>query len=146
MFGEKGVEGMRTRKIVQIRGSQYINIPKEVCEALGIEKGERVNVSYAPGVGIVVAQAKGADRVPISGRSVEDFRKEVDYICKQAEKELKKKVAVRVENFHALMMREFVKLGVFDLKSRVAELEKGAEKIKSGRAKLSLVRQRKRSP
>jgi antitoxin component of MazEF toxin-antitoxin module len=137
---------MRTRKIVQIRGSHYVNIPKEVCEALDTEKGERVNVSYVPGVGIVISQLRGADRSPIKGRSVEDFRKEVDYICKKAERELKKKVAARVENFHGLMMKEFVKLGVFDLKSRVDGLEKEAEKIKRGRGKLSLVGQRKRSP
>lgn len=138
--------GMRTRKVVEIRGSQYINIPKDVCEALGTEKGERVNVGYAPGVGIVVTQLKGADKIPIRGRSVEDFQKEVDFICKKAARELKKKVEIRVENFHDLMMKEFVKLGIFDLKGRVAGLEKEAEKIKMGRGKLSLVRQRKRSP
>jgi len=135
---------MRTRKVVQIRGSQYINIPKEVCEALDIEKGERVNISYAPGVGIVVTQLKGVDRVPVKGPSVEDFQREVDFICKKAARELKKKVEVRVENFHALMMREFVKLGVFDLKKRVDGLEKEVEKRKRGRGNLALVERDRR--
>ena len=137
---------MRTRKIVQIRGSHYVNIPKDVCEALDTEKGERVNVGYAPGVGIVITQAKGADRIPIKGRTMEDLQKEADFIYSAATKKLKKMTDIRVENFHALMMKEFAKLGIFELKGRVDGLEKEAEKRKMGRGKLSLVRQRKKSP
>jgi AbrB family looped-hinge helix DNA binding protein len=137
---------MRTRKIIEVRESQYINIPKDVREALNTKRGERMSVEYVPSVGMVITQLKGADRIPIKGRTMDDLQKEADFICASAERKLKKIKDDQIDNFHGLMMKEFVKLGIFDLKSRVNELEKEAAKIKRGRGKLSLVHQRKRSP
>jgi bifunctional DNA-binding transcriptional regulator/antitoxin component of YhaV-PrlF toxin-antitoxin module len=142
----RGDKGMRTRKIVEVRGSQYINIPKDVREALNTKRGERMSVEYVPSVGMVITQLKGADRIPIKGRTMDDLKKEADFICAAAERKLMKMKLDQIDNFHGLMMKEFVKLGIFDLKSRVNELEKEATKIKMGRGKLSLVGQRKRSP
>lgn len=142
----KGDKGMRTRKIIEVRESQYINIPKDVREALNTKRGERMSVEYMPSVGLVITQLKGADRIPIKGRTMADLQKEADFICFSAEKKLKKMVLDQIDNFHGLMMKDIVKLGIFELKVRVDELEKEAKKIKTGRAKLRLVHQRKRTP
>lgn len=137
---------MRTRKIIEVRNSQYVNIPREIREALNTKKGERLNVGYAPGVGIVMTQLKGADKIPARSKVIEELQREADFVYSSVTKKLRKMKDGQIESFHSLMMKEFAKLGIFDLKSRVDGLEKEAEKIKMGRGKLSLVGQRKRSP
>ena len=135
---------MRTRKVIEVRNSQYINIPREIREALDIKKGERLSIGYAPGVGIVITQLKGADRIPARSKVIEELQKEADYVYSSVIKKLRKARDSQVGDFHTLMMREFVKLGVFDLKSRVDGLEKEAEKRKVGRGNLALVDRRKK--
>lgn len=143
-LGRKGGKRMGTRKIIQNRGSQYINIPREIQEALGTEKGERLKVAYAPGVGIVMTQLGSADKIAGKKRTIKELQKEVDLVYDMATRKLRKMKDSQVQDFHTAMMKEFVKFGIVDLKIRVNGLEKEAAKIKAGRGKLSLVVRRKK--
>jgi hypothetical protein len=135
---------MQTRKVVQNRQSQYINIPKDIGEALNTKKGECLNVVYAPGVGMIITKLRGADEIPTTSKTTEELQKEAAFVCSEARRKLMKITDSQVQNFHSLMMKEFVNLGLFDLKSQVDRLEKRSIEVNKVKGQLVLMRQHKK--
>jgi len=58
---------MYTRKVIQMRKSLMVNLPKQVAEYLGLSKGDSCEICMSPGFGAVVRKAggKGAGSAPI---------------------------------------------------------------------------------
>lgn len=135
---------MDFRKVIQIRGTSYISIPKEICKALEIRAGERLKVSYVTGTGIFITQLRGADKIPIEPRSLEGLKKAADFILSQTEKKLKSLEAHSISNYYTSMIQQISRLGIFELQRKVDRLEKLSVESNIVKGKLVLVRQHKK--
>ncbi|GAI59787.1 unnamed protein product [marine sediment metagenome] len=62
---------METRKVIKIKNSLYINIPAEIAERWGIEKGDSWIVGHLPDYGILISRSGAIDRAP-SALDIED--------------------------------------------------------------------------
>lgn len=137
---------METRRAIKNKTGIYVNIPSEICKALDIRAGERLKVSYVTGQGIFITQLTGSDKIPIAPRSPEALQKNIDFMYSRVEKNLKNLESQAISNYHTSMIKEISRLGIFELQRKVDRLEKRVEESNKGKVKLSLVRQRKRSP
>ena len=135
---------METRKVVQIKGTSYISIPKDICEALGIMAGERLKISYVTGQGIFITQMSGADKIPIVPRGLGEFKKSLDDICSQAEKKLKNIADDSIKDYFTSMIQQLSRLGIFELQKRVDRMEKMEGEFKSEKGKLTLIKKSKK--
>jgi len=137
---------METRRAIKNKTGFYVNIPMDICKALEIKKGERLKVSYVTGVGIFITQLVGPDKAPIVPGSIEGLKKAADSICLQTETKLKNIASTSITNYFTSMIQQISRLGIFELQRKVDRLEKMWLPLGDLKSKLSLVRQRKRSP
>lgn len=136
---------MDFRKVIQIRGTSYISIPKEICKALEIRTGERLKVSYVTGTGIFITQLKGADKIPIEPGSIDGLKKAAELIYSRLESKLKVLEDRSISDYHTAMVKEISRLGIFELKQKVDRLEKQSIKVEKVKGQLVLMRQHKKS-
>lgn len=137
---------MDFRKVIRNKTGFYINIPVDIARALEIKGGERLRVSYVTGIGIFITQAVGSDRTPIKPKSIEGLQKAADFIISQAEMKLKNLEANSVSSYYTSMIANISRLGIFKIQREVDGLLKREEKANQEKGKLTLVRQRKKSP
>jgi hypothetical protein len=140
-----GDERMDFRRVVKIKNSYYINIPRVVCEALEIRAGERLKVGYLPGSGMFITQERGADKIPVNPKSVEGIQRAADSIYSEVARKLKLLEDLSISNYHTAMIKEISRLGIFELQRKVDRLEKRAVESSRGKGKLTLIRERKKS-
>jgi len=136
---------MDLRRVVKIKNSFYVNIPREICEALEIRPGDRLKVGYLAGSGIFITQEKGADKIPVNTKSVDAIQKAADFIYSQLARKLKLLEESSISNYHTAMIKEISRLGIFDLQRKVDQLEKRSLDVKKERGGLVLIRQQKKS-
>jgi len=136
---------METRKVIQFKGTSYISIPKDICEALGIKAGERLKVSYVTGMGIFITQMKGADKIPILPGSTEGMKKSAAAICSQTEMKLKTIAEESIKDYFTSMVQQISRLGIFELQKKVDRLERLSVESNIEKGKLTLVREHKKS-
>ena len=135
---------MDTRRVIRNKTGFYINIPLDICRALEIKKGEHLKVSYVTGVGIFITQLSGADKIPISPKSIEGLKKSADFIVSQTETRLKQIEANSITSYYTSMIEHISRLGIFELKKRVDRMERLAVESNIEKGRLTLVREHKR--
>jgi len=69
---------MAIRKVIQNKGSLSVCIPSEMCNLLGIVKGDRVSVEQMGAVGIVVRKDYPGGEVPVQAYRMETTKQVVD--------------------------------------------------------------------
>lgn len=126
-----------------MKSSLYVNIPRQIAEALGMQAGERLRVGYVTGSGIFITQVQGADKIPINTKSVDGLQKAADFIYSDVARKLKLLESTAIANYHAGMIKEISRLGIFDLQKEVDRLEKQLADPTKEKGKLTLVRRRK---
>jgi bifunctional DNA-binding transcriptional regulator/antitoxin component of YhaV-PrlF toxin-antitoxin module len=140
-----GDNEMDLRRVIKIKGSYYVNIPLEICDALEIKPGDRLKIGYLAGSGIFITQLKGADKIPISSKSVEEIQKAADFIYFQLARKLKLLEENSISNYHTAMIKEISRLGIFELQRKVDRLEKRSVEVNKVKGQLVLIRQHKKS-
>jgi len=136
---------MDSRKVIKIKESYYINIPSEAVQALGIVKGDRLKIINIPGSGLLVTQIQGAGKVSVDLQSIGSLQKVGDSIYSQLERRVKDLESNFLSNLHASIIKDLVKIGVFDLKREVEGVKKQVEESNKGRGRLTLVHKSKRN-
>jgi antitoxin component of MazEF toxin-antitoxin module len=134
---------MDSRKVIKIENSYYINIPSGVAQALEIMKGDRLEVSYIPGCGILISRAQGAGKVLVNLQSIERLERAADAVYSQLERRVKDLSLNFLSNLQARIVSDMARSGVFDLKARVEKLETKAEVSDRGRGKVLLLHKKK---
>jgi len=135
---------MDFRSVVSMGGTYYISIPRNICNALEIKRGERLKVSYVTGTGIFITQEKGADKIPVSPKSIEGLKKSADFVYSQIEKKLKELESKSISDYFTSMIRQLSRLGIFEVERRVNRLERLAVESNIQKGKLTLVREHKK--
>jgi AbrB family looped-hinge helix DNA binding protein len=135
---------MQTRKIIQMRGSQYINIPKEIAEALETKPGDRLKVSYVTGTGIFITQLRGADKIPTDPGSIEGLKKAADSIYSQTEIKLRNLASKSITDYFTSIIQQISRLGIFELQKKVDRLERLSVESNIVKGKLVLIREHKK--
>jgi bifunctional DNA-binding transcriptional regulator/antitoxin component of YhaV-PrlF toxin-antitoxin module len=136
---------MESRKVIKVRDSYYINIPLEISEALGIMKGDRLKITHLPGLGVLITEAQGADRVPTFKVDIDRLQRAADFIYEQLKGRLKDLDSNFISGLHLRIIDDLVRSGIFELKARVEKLETKAEVSDQGPGRLTLVHKRKRT-
>ena len=136
---------MDFRKVISIRGTSYVSIPKDICKALEIKAGERLKVSYVTGTGIFITQLVGADKIPTDPRSPEGLKKIADSIYSQTETKLKDLASHSITNYFTSIIQQLSRLGIFEIQKRVDRLEKRSIEVNKVKGQLVLIRQHKKS-
>lgn len=134
---------MDFRRVVKIKKSLYVNIPRQIADALGMQAGERLKVAYVAGSGIFITQVQGADKIPINPKNVDGLQKAADFIYSDVARKLTLLESAAVANYHASMIKEISRLGIFELQKKVDGLEKQVVGRTKEKGKLTLVRRRK---
>lgn len=135
---------MDSRKVVKIEESYYINIPLDVAQAMEIIKGDRLKISYIPGCGIFITQARGADKIPVNLESVDRLQRAADAMRCQLERKARELGDNFISNLWAKLIPGIAASGIFDLKARVEKLEIKNEVSDQRRGKLVLLHKKKR--
>jgi hypothetical protein len=135
---------MDTRRVIRNKTGFYINIPLDICKALEIKKGEHLKVSYVTGVGIFITQLSGADKVPISPKSVEGLKKAADFIVSHTEARLKQIESNSITSYYTSMIEKLSRMGIFELQRKVDRLERLAVESNIEKGRLTLIREHKR--
>ena len=136
---------MDFRKVIQIRGTSYISIPREICKALEIKAGDRLKVSYVTGTGIFITQLSGADKIPTDPRSIENLKRAADFIVSRAEKKLKSFELDSISRYCTSIVEQISRLGIFELQKKVDRLEKRAIEVNKVKGQLVMIRQHKKA-
>jgi len=136
---------MDLRRVVKIKNSFYVNIPRDICEALEIRPGEQLKIGYLAGSGIFITQEKGADKIPVNTKSVDAIQKAADFIYSQLTRKLKLLEESSISNYHTAMIKEISRLGIFELQRKVDRLEKRSIEVNKIKGQLVLIRQHKKS-
>jgi len=136
---------MYSRKVIKIKNSDYINIPKEVSKALGIVKGHHLKMSYLPGCGIFITLNQGADKIPVNLESVDRLQKAADFIYEQLKGRLKDLDSNFISGLHLRIIDDLVRSGLFELKARVDKLETKSEVSDQKRGKVIPLHKKNRS-
>ena len=137
---------MDSRKVIEIKGSYYINIPSDVAQALEIVKGAKLRITHVIGLGLLITQAQGAGSVSVNLESVERIQRAADFIYEQLKGRLKDLDSNFISGLQLRLVGDLVRSGIFDLKARVEKLETKSEVSDQGRGKLVLLPKKKRSP
>jgi hypothetical protein len=136
---------MDSRKVIKIKDSFYFNIPLEISKALEIMKGDRLNISYIPGCGLLITLDQGADKIPVNLESVDRLQRAADAIRCQLERKAKDLGDNFISDLWGRLIPAIATSGIFDLKARVEKLETKSEVSDQRRGKLVLLHKKKRS-
>lgn len=131
---------MDSRKVIRHHDSYYINIPSEICAELGIIEGDRLEISYLPGVGVIITQDGGPDKIPGNYESIKRLQRAADAIYSELQKKGKDLGDKFIPELIARLVPALAASGVLDLKWRVEKLEMNGEVPEQRRAKIHLVK------
>ncbi len=113
---------METRKVIKIKNSFYINIPAEIAERWGIEKGDSWLVGQLPGYGILISRSGATDRGPSALDSEDRLYRCADDIFSDLRRKAKALEGSFTFNIMNRLIGEVVRSRVFGTKEEIIEL------------------------
>jgi hypothetical protein len=137
---------MDSRKVIKVKNSFYINIPLEASKALGIMKGAKLRITHIIGLGLLITQAQGADKIPFNLEGIDRIQRAADFIYEQLKGRLKDLDSNFISGLHLRLVGDLVRSGIFDLKARVEKLETKPEASDRTLGKVLQLHKKKRSP
>ena len=136
---------METRKVIKIRNSYYINIPSEISEGMGIDKGDSLKVGYLSGYGILMTRDREVSEASVTLDGIERLQRTADNIFSDLRRKARSFEASFTFNIMNRLIGELMKTGLIDLKGRVEKLETKPEAFDQGRGKVILLHKKKGS-
>ena len=136
---------MRSRKVVKMKKSLYINIPSEIAEALEIRHGDRWRVDDIPGTGLLITPDRGSKKIDVKLESIERIKRAADIIYSQQEKRLRSLESSIISNIIGRLIPAIATSGIFNIRRDVDEIKKMFGKVNREKTKLILLRDRKKS-
>ena len=120
---------MEFRKVIKIRNSLYLCLPANMCEMLGLEKGDTFREEYLVGYGILITKVYGDEEVPIGIERLTSMKHIADNIVAEVRRRARSIMAQFSFNFMARLMSDMVKGGVLKVDYHKVMTEAGKLQI-----------------
>lgn len=133
---------MRSRKVVKMKKSLYINIPSDTAEALEIRKGDRWRVENIPGTGLLITPERGSKKVELNIDSIERIQRAADMIYSQQEKRLRSLESNIIANIVGRLIPVIAGSGIFDIKAGLKKTQAELRAHLNRSAKIHLLKKR----
>jgi len=130
---------MEVRKVVKIRSSLLVVIPAEMCQLLGIEKGDLCKMHFLPPWGILLTKEDVRGRVPIQLERMASMKQAADNVYA----ELRRKARSLEARFSFQLFDRFLGKAI---KEGLLELHPPKELKESVRKQLTANPERRRLP
>ena len=133
---------MRSRKVIKMKKSLYINIPSDTAEALGIRKGDRWRVEDVPGTGLLITPERGGKKVEVNLESIDRIKRAADMIYCQQEKRLRSLESNIISNIVGRLIPVIAGSGIFDIKVGLKKTQADLMAHLNRSAKIHLLKKR----
>jgi hypothetical protein len=106
---------MHLRKIVKVGNGLFVGIPAEVCDNLGLEKGDTLRMIYLEGYGFLMVKDYGNEEVPIPIQRLASMRLIADNVVADLRRRAKSMMAQFSFNFMSRIMSDLIRGGILKI-------------------------------
>jgi hypothetical protein len=104
---------MSSKRIIKIRSSLYVLLPKGDCDLFGFEGGDPIVVNYLTGVGFLITKQNPGGATSIQVDRVVSMKNYIDGMVAEGRRQIKVDVANARDEFREFMKGGLVKEGYF---------------------------------
>jgi bifunctional DNA-binding transcriptional regulator/antitoxin component of YhaV-PrlF toxin-antitoxin module len=103
---------MHLRKVVKVGNGLFVGIPAEVCENLGLERGDTLRMIYLEGYGFLMVKDYGEEEVPIPIQRLASMKLIADNIVADLRRRARSIMAQFSFNFMSRIMSDLIRGGI----------------------------------